>query len=189
MKAADLTRIALSTYLKKCDIVHSQIARGHKAQGTYVSYEDDVMLCKHLNLSSRQKNQVIQAINDHRDKSYDVTEESAQPSLLFDSTHDKKKVIANREEERKETQIETNAGEAEAETEMRCEDEDENEETKNEDEKAEEGEEQEETANICEEEQEKNEEETPTSPFQASFISQLQRVSPRLSSTDRIPSS
>jgi hypothetical protein len=82
MKAADLTRIALSTYLKKCDIMHSQIARDHKTQETYVSYEDDVMLCKHLNLSSRTKNQVIQAINDHRDKSYDVTKESTR-SLYY----------------------------------------------------------------------------------------------------------
>lgn len=220
MKAAGLTRNAVPRYLKQCGIMHTQIARGHKAQGTYVSYKDGVMLCKHLNLSSRQKNQVIQVINDHRDKSYDVTEESAQPSMSFDSNYDKKKVIANREEGRKEAQLEENAG-AGAETEMGCEDDDEDgdedgdedeeaedeedeededkedededenedENEEDEDEEAEEDEKQEETANNCEEGQEKIEEETPTSPFQASFISQLQRVSPRLSSTGQNPSS
>ncbi len=67
--------------------------------------------------------------------------------------------------------------------------ENENEENEDENKKTEEDEEQEETANICEEEQEKNGKKISTFLFQTSFISQLQRVSSRLSSIDRISSS
>jgi predicted DNA-binding protein YlxM (UPF0122 family) len=76
MKAADLTRFTLRFYLKKCNISHTQVIKNIKSQGTYVNYEDGLMLFKHLNLNSKQMMQLIQAINDHRDKSYDIIEES-----------------------------------------------------------------------------------------------------------------
>ena len=80
-----------------------------------MNYEEGLMLSKHLNLNSKQKIQLIQAINDHRDKSYDIIEGSTQPLILFDS-NDKKK-IANREEESKKVELKVKIGtEAEAES-------------------------------------------------------------------------
>ena len=59
-------------YIKKYNFSQTQVICGIKSSGTYVNYENDLMFCKHLNLSSKQKMQLIQAINDHRDKFYDV---------------------------------------------------------------------------------------------------------------------
>lgn len=94
MKAAGFTRSTARFYLKKCNITYTRVIKGIPPQGTYVNYEG-LMLSRHLNLNSKQQIQLIQAINDHRDKSYDIIEGSTQPRILFDSNGDSKKEIAN----------------------------------------------------------------------------------------------
>ena len=59
-------------YIKKYNINHARIIWNIKSQKIYVIYENDLRFYKHLNLNSTQKMQLIQTINDHRDKSYEV---------------------------------------------------------------------------------------------------------------------
>lgn len=143
-------------------------------------------------LNSRQKIQLFQAINDHRDKSYDVIEGLTRSLISSDSNGDRKKERANPEEEGKKVKLKVTIG-AEAESggeddEGEDEEDDDNVDDDDDDEGDDvddEQEKQEEPVNNCKGRQEKNEE----TPFQASFISQLERVSPRLSNSGQNSSS
>ena len=151
-------------YIKKYNLSQAQVICGIKPSGTYVNYEDGLVLCKHLNLSSKQKMQLIQAINDHRDKSYDVEGlANIRPELEAESGGEDDEV--EEEDNDEESEDEYDEGDYH-----------------NKENDHDEQEKYQEIVKYPEERQEKNEEEIS---FQVSFMSRLERVSPHLPSFNR----
>lgn len=183
-------------YIKKYNIRHARVIWDIKPQRTYVTYEDDLRLYKHLNLNPTQKMQLIQTINDHRDKSYEVEglvkikpKPKAQSRNENDEIKKKNEVTEkNDDDENIEEGIDENIDKGIDENIDEGIDEDENEdgydEENDHDKKNDDNEqkEQRETVKNPKEISAKNEEETL---FQMSFMSRLKRVSPHLPSFNR----
>ncbi len=65
-----------------------------------MNYEENLMFFKHLNSNSKQMMQLIQAINDHCDKFYNIIKKSTRFLILFNFNDDKKNEIINKEKKK-----------------------------------------------------------------------------------------
>ena len=190
MKVAGLKRSKIRSYLKKCNISQAQVIRGIKSQGTYVKYEKGLILFRHIKLNSQHNIQLIQAINDHCDKFHDM-----EGSVITRPAPELKADDGDNEVEDEEDDYDDNDDDAHG---YNPDDTDDNDDNDVDDEMGEgnidgwDGLYKRDSNNEREQQQEKikspEENEAKTS-FQASFISRLERVSPRLPSFNRNPSS